>query len=146
MSDSIFNASHQEDTFITSLRKKLQECDDGSNPDIHIAFQGNLHNNMGFKLRVENVEVYNASLTAYWKEVIQKEGMEAEIESDMTQAVITITCKRILRRRNPLRSMAMPSLPSFSISSIPLASLSYILICSGCIYIEWNRHQDKFLN
>lgn len=143
--NSVFNRNHQEDDFINTLKDKLTECDDGSNPDLVVEFQGHLHNNRGFKLRIENVEVYNASLTSYWKEIIKNEGMEAEITSDMTQAVIFITCKRVLRKRTSLRQK-IPSLSSFKFSSIPFSSMIYILICSGCIYIEWSRHQDKFLN
>lgn len=142
---SVFNRNHQEDPFIVNLKEKLVACDDGSNPDLEVIFVGHLHNNRGFKLRVENVEVFNATLTTDWKEIIRDEGMEAEIKSDMTQAIIYITCTRVLRKRTSLRQN-LPSFRSFKLPSIPFQSMLYILICSGCIYIEWSRHQDKFLS
>ena len=65
---TVYSVDNKEDDFVSNLKEELIASDYGNNTDLHIVFEGYLHNKSGFKLRVENIEVFDANLLENWTE------------------------------------------------------------------------------
>ena len=135
----VFTVRATEDEFIRDLRQQLCDADQNNNPDLHIEFKGYMHNRNGFKLRAQNLEVFDASLFDAWKSVVHAKGMECTLQNDLSNSWVNIDCKKVLRNRTR-RSYV----PSISLSAIPFTTIGYILLLVACIYLLWIRHSDKF--
>ena len=141
---SVYRIDGSEDTFVSEIKNTLYSCDGGNNPDLAVVFRGYLHNKNGFKFRVENLEVFQAELFDDWKQTIGEKGMLCDINADLSNSWVDITCKRVLRHRKPLREKMKDFNFAPSLSSIPFSMIGYITIIIGVIYILWQRHQEKF--
>lgn len=142
---SVYTVDGSEDVYVTEIKNTLYQCDNGNNPDLAVVFKGYLHNKSGFKFRVENLEHFQAVLFDDWKHEIGKNGMVCDINADLSNSWVDITCKKILRQRRPLREK-LKSLNFFpTMSSIPLSVIVYITLSLSAIYILWRRHQEKFI-
>ena len=143
---SIYEVDAKEDQFVTQLKADLIASDNGNNTDMHIAFQGYLHNKSGFKLRAENIEVFNDDLIFTWKTLIENQGMKVDITADLSNAWVQITCRRVTRHRKSLRErFKMPSITKLKFPRVPFSLLLYICILLACIIVLWTRHKGRFL-
>jgi len=143
---SIYEVDAKEDQFVTQLKADLIASDNGNNTDMHIAFQGYLHNKSGFKLRAENIEVFNDDLIYTWKTLIENQGMKVDITADLSNAWVQITCRRVTRHRKSLRErFKMPSITKLKFPRVPFSLLLYICILLACIIVLWTRHKGRFL-
>jgi len=142
---TVYSVDNKEDDFVSTLKEDLIDSDNGNNTDLHIEFEGYLHNKSGFKLRVENIEVFDADLIENWKTIIEQKGMHADITADLSNAWVQITCKRVTRHRRSIRDrLKMPKLPGIKCPRIPFQLLFYICILVASIIILWQRHKEKF--
>lgn len=142
---SVYAVDSTEDKFVTQLKSDLIASDNGNNTDMHISFQGYLHNKSGFKLKAENIEVFDGDLIETWKNIIESQGMTADITADLSNAWVQITCRRVRRHRKSIRERwKLPSIMKFP--SVPLSLLFYIGILIACIIVLWQRHKEKFLS
>jgi hypothetical protein len=143
---SIYEVDAKEDQFVTQLKADLIASDNGNNTDMHIVFQGYLHNKSGFKLRAENIEVFNGDLIYTWKTLIENQGMKVDITADLSNAWVQITCRRVTRHRKSLRErFKMPSITKLKFPRVPFSLLLYICILLACIIVLWTRHKGRFL-
>lgn len=143
---TVYSVNRDEDEFVSELKEEMKASDNGNNTDMVIVFQGYLHNKSGFKLRAENIEVFDSDLIHTWKTLIENKGMEADITADLSNAWVAITCKRVTRHRKSLRDrFKIPTLSGLKIPQIPLQLLLYILILVASIILLWMRHKEKFL-
>lgn len=137
---NVYEINNQEDVFVTKIKKELLSCDNGNNSDMQILFQGYLHNKIGFKLKVENVEVFSDNLMQSWKSVIESQKMHADITADLANAWVQITCRRITRHRTNIRDM----FSNTKISKMPFTLMLYICFLVTLIITIWQRHKEKF--
>lgn len=144
-SSTVYTIDGDEDAFVTEIKETLFACDEGNNPDLVVVFKGYLHNKSGFKFRVENLEVFDAHLIDHWKAAIGEKGMTCEINADLSNSWVDITCKRMLRHRKSLRQKLTEVSTLPSLSSIPFSLIAYICLMIIVIYILWQRHQERFL-
>lgn len=143
--EDVYRVDNTEDTLVTELKQELIDADNGNNPDLVILFKGYMHSKTGFKYRAENIEVFDAALWDSWKEIIVKKGLNCDINADLSNAWVEISCKRVLRHRKSIRSaFSLPKLSCFDITRIPLKLLAYLVILFFSIYILWIRH-EKYL-
>lgn len=143
MSSAIYQADNTEDEFVKKLKKELIEADNGQNSDIYIIFQGYLHNKTGFKLRIENIEVFTDGLIDDWKAIIQNHGLQCDVTADLANAWVNLTCKRILRHRKSIREKMF--LPSMKCPRIPLSLIGYLTLILISIYLLWIRHKERLV-
>ena len=109
---TVYKVDNTEDVFVSQLKADLIDSDGGNNTDMHITFQGYLHNKSGFKLRCENIEVFDGDLLQTWKRLIENRGMSVDITADLSNAWVQITCRRVTRYRKSLRErIKIPSIP-----------------------------------
>lgn len=142
---TIYKVDNTEDDFVSQLKEDLIASDNGNNTDMHIKFQGYLHNKSGFKLRCENIEVFDGDLIQTWKTLIENQGMTVDITADLSNAWVQITCKRVTRYRKSIRErLKIPSIPGMKCPRIPLSLLFYICILFTSIIVLWLRHKEKF--
>lgn len=142
---TVYKVDSAEDDFVTQLKADLIESDNGNNTDMHIKFQGYLHNKSGFKLRAENIEVFDGDLISTWKSLIENQGMTVDITADLSNAWVQITCRRVTRHRKTLRErIKIPSISGVKCPRIPLSLLLYICILVACIIVLWLRHKENF--
>jgi len=139
----VYTIDGTEDAYVTEIKNTLYQCDMGNNPDMAVVFKGYLHNKSGFKFRVENLESFEAILFDEWKDAIGKNGMVCDINADLSNSWVDITCKRVLRHRKPLREKIKSLVPA--LPSIPLLIIVYITLIITVIYVLWQRHQEKFI-
>ena len=133
----IHKIDNEEDQFVRQGKAELTAADGNNNPDLVLLFQGYMHNKQGFKLRVENVEVFHADLLDTWRQIIQKHGMTCDINADLSNSWVNITCRRVLRRRTRL----FPRIPKVA---LPFQSIGYLLVLCAIIYILWTRNNERF--
>ena len=144
--DNVFTINNQEDKFISDVKNELIKCDNGNNSDIHIVFEGYLHNKSGFKLRVENIEVFNDNLIESWKTIIRKHKMDVDITADLSNAWVRITCRRITRYRRNIRERITSNISTIKCSEVPFMLIMYIFILFFIIWILWTRNAERFQN
>ena len=143
---NVYSVSNEEDNFVKTLKDDLLRSDDNNNPDMHLVFEGYLHNKSGFKLKAENIEVFDSDLIHTWKQIIENKGMQADITADLSNAWVQVTCRRITRHRTSLRDrFKIPSVSGVKCPRIPLQLLFYICILIASIIVLWTRHKEKFL-
>ena len=143
---TVYNVDNEEDSLVIELKQELIDSDNGNNTDMHIIFQGYLHSKSGFRLRIENIEVFDGDLIHTWQKIVESKGMQADVTADLSNAWVEITCKRARRHRKSIRDkIHLPSFSTFKFPTVPLMLLVYICICIASIIILWQRHKEKFL-
>lgn len=140
---NIYKINNQEDDFVSKVKNDLLLCDNGNNSDMQIIFQGYLHNKSGFKLRVENIEVFDDNLIESWKSLIKSQNMHADITADLSNSWVQITCRRTTRQRKSIKDMLKRNVVN-RIYNVPFTLLFYICFLLLLIVIIWNRHKEKF--
>ena len=143
---SVYTVNTEEDRLVQTLKKEIFDADRNQNSDLHIEFKGYLHNKTGFKLRIENIEVFDGDLIDAWKDIVSNHGLTCDVIADQANAWVLLTCKRILRHRKSFRDrFSMPNV-NVKVPSLPFTLMLYLMIIIACIYIIWNRNKEKFLN
>lgn len=122
MSRSVFNRNRTQSTIANTIINKM---DDGNNPDMKVNFKGYMHGGKGFALEVLNLESLTEGTIHLWKSIIDTQGLESDIKTDIMGGKVDIKCTpQEIKKRPPY-----------------LLALLYLSLSLGCIYTLWIRHQ-----
>ncbi len=122
MSRSVFNRNKTKSTVADNIISKM---DDDENPDMNVKFKGYMHGGRGFALEVLNLESLTETTLNLWKSIIEGEGLQSYIKTDIMSGKVNIQCTPVVRRKRPWY----------------LFSLAYLSLSLVCIYLLWTRHQ-----
>lgn len=145
MTEEVYKIDKSEDDFVLEVKNLLLQCDNGNNPDLVVVFKGYMHNKSGFKYRVENLESFDANLFNDWRQIIQDQGMQCVINTDLSNSWVDIKCKKVLRHRKNIRSSSFLPTASFRLPNIPFSAIAYLCLILSCIYILWIRHNERLV-
>jgi hypothetical protein len=105
--------------------KIMRDMEDENNPDMSVKWKAYLHGGKGFALEILNMDSISETTMGFWKSIIQGQGFEPRIDTDMLDGKVNISCVPIERRR----------------SYKYLKSLVYLSMFLFCIYTLWSRHK-----
>lgn len=122
MSKSVFLRNRTKPIVADKIMRDMQDED---NPDMAVNWKAYLHGGKGFALEVLNMESISESTMSFWRRIIQGQGFEPRIKTDMLDGKVNIECIPVERRSR----------------SNYLKSLVYLSMFILCIYSLWNRHK-----
>lgn len=123
MSQSVFNRNKTKSTIADKI---ITQMNDEDNPDMAVNFGGYMHGGKGFALKVTNLETITEYTTNLWKTIIESEGLESDIVTDMMNGSVNIQCTPHKKKR--------------SYGGKYLNSLAYLSLTIFFIYCLWIRH------
>ena len=125
MSRSVFNRNR---TRSIKADKIIHELNDDQNPDMKVNFKGYMHGGKGFALEVINMENITEATTRLWKSIIEGQGLNSSIVTDMMGGKVNIQCtpeQKRQKRRSYMNSFVYLSMTVFF------------------IYMLWTRHHHQ---
>ncbi len=125
MSRSVFYRNRTRPVKAENIMTKLN---DDQNPDMKVNFKGYMHGGKGFALEVLNLENITEATMNLWKNIIDGQGLNSSIVTDMMGGKVNIQCTP--EKRQKRRSY--------------LNSFVYLSLTLGFIYTLWTRHHHPF--
>ena len=123
---SVHRKNTEASQCVNQICKDMITCSfvNGQNDDMRVDFKGYLHNESGFILTAQNMQVISDSILTSWRYIIQKQGYECTMECDFNDGWVDVKCEK--RRRSCVKAKYF-------------YTASYLSSIAACIYFLWYR-------
>ena len=124
---NVFRVESNTNDDIENIKNDIITSDTHGNEDITIILKGNMHNNAGFILTVNNIEKLTDVILDEWKKQVMKRGYTCEMRYDFNDGWVDIRCIAPKRKRHFIK--------------VPhLYQMGYLSILCFSIYMLWQKH------
>jgi len=123
MSKSVFNRRLKRNKAADRI---INEITDETNPDMDVSFRGYMHGGEGFQLQITNLESITDYTVAMWKNIVEGQGLNSKIATNMMNGTVNIACTPQEKRQSRCRY---------------INSVVYLSTTVFFIYYLWQRHQ-----